>query len=54
MINVGGFIKLIGGSSLESEGGPLDLSAQSVGTTGNSVRQVGDSGGARSGELVIV
>ena len=47
-MSMGGSAKLIGVSSLESEGGLLDMSGGSRGTAGGSVRLMGGSGSAVS------
>ena len=53
-MSMGGSAKLIGVSSLESEGGLLDMSGGSRGTAGGAVRLMGGSGSAGSGGSAIV
>ena len=53
-MSMGGSAKLIGVSSLESEGGLLDMSGGSRSQAGGSVRLMGGSGSAGSGGSAIV
>ena len=53
-MSMGRSAKLIGLSSLESEGGLLDISGGSRGTAGRSVHLMDGSGSAGSGGSAIV